>query len=111
MSKKISVGTLALRTLAGGAGKSGDGPVEISMRESDFQVIEVRGPNGPMPAPCTAKVNFTVQSFRELVHEGEPTGVWECGIEMPTRAGPATRANVYVDGDDIFYVKVLSRIA
>lgn len=111
-SERLSVGTVALRHLAGGAGKSGDGPIEISMRESDFQIIEVQGPRGEkMPAPATAKVTFTAQSFRELVVDDEPTGIWEFGVVAPTPSGEPARAMVFVDGDDIFFVKAFSRLA
>lgn len=113
MGKHISVGTAALREIAGGAGGRGDGPVEISMRESDFQVISVKNPQTgqDMPAPATAKVNFVAKSFRELVdNDNKPLGMWEFTVESPAPAGQVSTARVYVDGRDIFYVKVFSRL-
>lgn len=107
---RVSVGTLALRELAGGAGKSGDGPVEVCLRESDFQVIEVQNPNGgTMPAPANAKIQFTALSFREVVAE-EPLGIWEVAVAVPTQGPDPARARVFIDGDDILYVKAFSKL-
>ena len=109
---KMNVGTLALRSLVGGEpGSMGEGPVEVSMRESDFQVIEVQNPQGgTMPAPANAKVNFVAHGFREMLDGGEPTGFWEFTVNSATPSGEAQRARVFVDGADIFYVKVFSRL-
>lgn len=108
----MNIGTVALRELAGGPGESADGPIEVSMRESDFQVIEVKNPNTgePMAAPTTAKVVFTAQRFRELVIDGQPSGFWEFSVHVPTQTGTPASARVFVDGKDIFYVKTMSKL-
>ncbi len=108
---EINVGTLALRELAGGPGQSGDGPVEVALRQSDFQVIEVNRPDGTtMPAPANALVNFLAHSFREMHVDGEPTGIWEFTVNSPAPAGQSQRARVFVESKDILYVKVASRL-
>lgn len=105
-------GTMALRHLAGGAGASGEGPVEITMRQQDFGVVSVRDPNTGQsaPFPTQSMVMFVAQSFREMMDEGVPTGFWECRVADDSPAGE-TAAMVYIDGADIFSVKAHSKLA
>lgn len=105
------LGTLALRKLAGGPGEAGEGPVTICLRVDDFQVIEVQGPQGPMPAPANTKVIFDAHTFREMKDEsGSLTGCWELSVAVPTPSGEPARALVYIDGADILYVRASSRL-
>lgn len=103
---KQCVGVVALRELAGGEGKSGDGPIELSLRTDDFQVIEVNNPSGGViPAPATAKISFVAQGFREVMDGGEPTGIWEFTVRSGEGFG-----RVWLDAEDILFVKATKRV-
>jgi hypothetical protein len=104
---------LALRKLAAEAGSNAIPGLEVTLRESDFQVVEVRSAETgqPMSAPATAKITFTAAAFKELPDEaGAPSGCWEFGVVVPVE-GRLVRAFVYLDGRDILYVKALSALA
>jgi hypothetical protein len=108
----INVGTLALRELAGGPGKSGDGPVDITTRVTDFNIVTVQDPQTGQPATSAANmlVQFTAASFRELLHDSVPSGIFEFVQAIPTEGGQPVRQRIFLDGKDIFSVKVMSRL-
>lgn len=112
MSSKINVGTVALRDLAGGAGRAGDGPVDVTTRMRDFGVVRMLDPNGKEVAmPADSLVTFTAASFRELLVDGEPSGIFEFVQMQPTKPGaPPARSRIYLAGEDIFSVKVMSQL-
>jgi hypothetical protein len=101
---------LVLRSLCG-EGARGDGPVEVMTRLSDFNVVEVQGPQGPMPAPANSLVAFTAQAFRELLDgRGRGHDVWEFRVRQSTPAGPTT-ALLYIAAKDIFLIRAPSKVA
>jgi hypothetical protein len=108
---ETNVGTVALRELAGGPGKSGEGPVDITTRTPDFNIITVEDPHTGQPARATANtlIAFTAASFRELHVDNVPSGIFEF-VQMVETKGPPARQRIYLDGKDIFSVKVMSQL-
>ena len=114
----ISPMGVALRHLCGDR-SSGEGPLAVMTRLSDFNVVTVQDPQGnPMSAPANSLVAFTAQSFRELSREGpvegveEPCDVWEFRVQTPGRdSAPSTWALMYLSGADIFLVRAPSKVA
>lgn len=110
-----NIGNIALRDLAELAepGSLVDGPVEITLREQDFQVISVKDPQSgrEQAAPTVAKIHFTVARFREVMVDSERSGIWEftiAGRETPD--GPVPPSRVWVDGADILLVKKQNKV-
>lgn len=101
---------VVLRSLCNGG--SGDGPIEILTTKTDFNVITVEGPRGPMEAPANSLVVFTAFSFRELLHDSVPCDVWEFRVQSATKPGaPPTWAMLYLAGVDIFLIRTPSKVA
>ena len=106
----MNIGTMALRELAGGE-SSGECPIEVTTRLTDFQVVQVAGPQGPIAAPAQTLIQFNARRFRELQHDGAPSGIWEFMILIPTKEGaPPAQGRVFIDSADIFSVKALNNL-
>jgi hypothetical protein len=100
---------LVLRELSGDS-KVGEGPIEVMLRVSDFNVIDINTAQGKQVVPATSLVAFTALSFRELMtDDDEPVGsdVWEFRVETPE--GP--QALMHVHGPDVLTVRARSKIA
>lgn len=99
---------IALRELGG------KGPIEVLTRQRDFNLQEMQGPGGEKQViPCDTLVAFSATSFRELKDNSaapdRPTDVWEFRMTQPTAGGPAN-ALLYLRGQDVFSIRVLSQV-
>jgi len=108
-----NAGNIALREISELAepGALVDGPIEVTLREQDFQVISVTDPASgrEQAAPTVAKIHFTVQRFREMVIDGERSGIWEFTVTSMANGQPVP-SRVWIDSADILFVKKQSEI-
>ena len=108
-----NAGNVALREISAGVepGSLVDGPVEVTLKESDFQVISVTDPDSgkQQAAPTVAKIHFTAQRFREMIVDNVPSGVWEFTVASMANGQPVP-SRVWISGHDILFVKKLSKV-
>lgn len=86
------------------------GPIEVMTRVADFNIQEVKGPNGQTAEfPATTLVAFTAVRFRE-VEEGSDE--WEfTTLQKIEEAAPPVTKYIYLSGRDIFMIRADSRVA
>jgi hypothetical protein len=109
--RRVSSAGIALRYLCGSDSRTGDGPIEVLTRVADFNVVEVAGPNGPMPAPANSLVAFTAQRFEELFgSDGERGDVWKFRVMAQGPGGAVIGMDMFLAGADIFVVRAPGKV-
>lgn len=94
----------------------GGGEVQITLRQEDFNVVQVVSPDGkPMSAPARTLIAVQVRSYRELTDTVSPDllpplDIWELRVPEESKAGTLL-ALVYIHGEDILCVKAMSKVA
>lgn len=102
--KKWSAATLALRELK-------EGPVDVQLRVEDFNVIDLKGPNGEKQSiPARSLVSFSSVMFRELHDPLEPSGCWEFRVPEEAPGGGHQTRLIYVSGRDILMLRGTSKV-
>lgn len=104
---------LALRELCNADSSSGEGPIQVLMKQKDFNVVEVQAPDGrPMSAPADSLIAFTAHAFRELKDGSDLSGVWEFRVDLPMKkeGAPPAQARMFVCGEDILTVRTPSKV-
>lgn len=85
----------ALSSLLGPGSGVGQGPLEIMLRQHDFNTPQVETPDGVVNFPAQTLVAFTAETFRHV--DGGDDDVWDFAM-----AG----AHLFVAGKDILFVRV-----
>lgn len=97
----------ALASLANENGE-GRGPIEVMLRQQDFNTPAVETPQGAVSVPAQALIAFTADSFRRITLSSPHSDpVWEFVV-----LGPSGQYDqrMYVAGYDILFVRVSRRV-
>lgn len=92
----------------------GGGEVEVICYETDFNVQQIPDPRGSgasLPYPCQTLFGFKAASYRKL---GDHSDLWEFttlqDVALPDGSSSKVRCLVYLRGEDIFTVRVISAL-
>jgi hypothetical protein len=106
---RVSPAGVALREVAGGAGKACSDGVDVTLRLTDFSMVSMRDPHtgAEQSGVANTLVNFSALRFRELVTDGHPADVWEFRVASPD---DGRHALLFIAGKDILTIRVMSRV-
>ena len=103
MSTELSPMGHALKHLRGES-KTGEGPIEVKTRVTDFNVITMTAPNGQAQhVPANTLISLTADSFREV---DEGSDVWEFRVT----GDKGERQFMYFAGSDLLTVRAASKV-
>jgi hypothetical protein len=106
---RVSPMGVVLRHLAGGAGKTCDEPVEVTLRMRDFGMVTMTDPGTgrEQQGAADSLVVFSASQFREILDDRSPADVWQFSL-TPAHNGP--QSMIYISGGDILSVRVARRV-
>lgn len=106
-NKTSPMGTV-LRYLKGEQ-NTGEGPVEVKTRITDFNIATVQGPDGqPAAVPANTLISFQAETFREIEAGSD---VWEFRtMAQEGAAVPGRIMQLYFSGADLLMVRVPSKV-